>query len=1259
MSDRDDKSSWTRWRHRPSGPPPSHTGPGNVQINAPHPGATVNAVQGGVLNVFQWKPAYRIEDYPFQPQSVQPGRLRQQPSLLLRAGRQVVPFTGREGELAQLSAWRDDAEEPGLAVRLVHGPGGQGKTRLAARFAELSQAAGWRVWQAEANPAGAGVTAPVAVADPDRRNRDSGWGRGLVVVVDYAERWPLPALHELLQEPLLHHGGAVRVLVLARPAGGWWQSITSWIDKRLNAPADALKLAALAPQPGQRGELFAQARDHFASHLGLPAERAGRIEPPPGIEGDAAYAQVLTIHIAALAAVDAHRHGRQKPDNPAQASAYLLAREREHWTALHQRSPQPLASDPATMGRAVFVATLTRPLARAHGWQALRHAGLAESVQAANTVLDDHQYCYPPAQADTVLEPLYPDRLGEDFLALAMPGHTVTTAPSDDWARHAATRLLLATDHAYQDLENQHGTQRSRDNASDRKGLDDLDEGIVLPWTRAALTVLIETARRWPHVAGDQLYPLITTHPQLFLHAGGVALAALADLPDIDLAALGALEAHLPPDRHIDLDIGVAAVTARLTAHRLAITSDPAQRAALYLSLSWRLVNAGQHEPALAATQEAVALYGELARLNRTAHLPHLAMSLNTHAVRLAEVGRRDEAVPVSHEAVTLYQELVRLNRTAHLPNLAASLNNHAMRLAEVGRRDEAVPVSHEAVTLYQELVQLNRTAHLPNLTASLNNHAALLAEVGRRDEAVPVSHEAVTLRQELVRLNRAAHLPDLTASLNNHAALLAEVGRRDEAIPVSHEAVTLYEELVGLNRAAYLPDLARSLNNHANRLAEVGRRDEAVPVSHEAVALRQELVRLNRAAHLPDLAASLNNHAVRLAEVGRRDEAVSVSHEAVTFYEELVGLNRAAHLPHLAASLNNHAVRLAEVGRRDEAVPVSHEAVTFYEELVGLNRAAHLPDLTASLNNHAALLAEVGRRDEAIPVSHEAVTLYEELVGLNRAAYLPHLARSLNNHANRLAEVGQRDEAVSVSHEAVALRQELVRLNRAAHLPHLAASLNNHAALLAEVGRRDEAVPVSHEAVTLYEELVGLNRAAHLPHLAASLNNHAALLAEVGRRDEAVPVSHEAVTLRRELVRLNRTAYLPDLAASLNNHAVLLAEVGRRDEAVPVSREAVTLYEELVRLNRAAHLPSYTQSLAALGYVLVEGAQFREAVTPLVAALVRGQELPVYAQNSLGAVFDLLRQAYAGDAAGVAKEFRVLTGQSVPDWMKQPPAAE
>ncbi|MFF7231805.1 tetratricopeptide repeat protein [Streptomyces sioyaensis] len=926
----------------------SHTSPtseGGVRGNIFHgPTALLVGDHGAqhIQFVYLWKPAYRIEDIPDAPLPVSARMLARQPSQLLRAVHQIVPFTGRDHDLDKLVRWRDDPVEK-LAIRLVHGPGGQGKSRLAAHFADLSREAGWTVWQAAANEIGVD---PIASSPPHEAKT------GILLVVDYAERWPTPDLHRLLQEPLLRRTGIpVRILLLARPAGIWWDTLETWIGDKLDAPAEPHPLLPLADDPPARAALFRQARDRFAETLCLPSDQAVRIGPPMDLDVDEDYAQILTIHIAALAAVDACLHHDPAPTDPARASAYLLKRERAHWRGLCDRRTQPLSTTPEAMSRVVLTATLTRPLSRRHAQDALNRIGLTDSTAAANTLLDDHRYCYPPPPADTartvtVLEPLYPDRLGEDFLGLTTPvdpddagmSHPVPGAVTDDWAHHAVERLVL----------------------------DPSDTGTPAPWTRDALTTLIETARRWPHIATGQLYPLLKSHPELALQAGGNALAVLADLDTIDLTVLEAIERHLPIDRHTDLDLGIAAITSRLARHRLATNHDPAARARIHDVLALRLFYAGLRSEALTAGQDAVHTWRDLSRTN-AAHQSDLASALINLGVFLSKAGQRAEALIATEEAVGVYRRLAVDNPAAHKPDFAASLTNFGIWLSEAGRQVEALIATEEAVGVYRRLAVDNPAAHEPDLASSLSNLGIRLSELGRRAEALSVTEEAVSIRRRLAVDNPAAHEPDLASSLSNLGIRLSELGRRAEALSVTEEAVGIRRRLAERNASAHESDLATSLTNFGNLLSELGRWEEALIATEEVVGVYRRLAADNPAAHEADLATSLNNLGGDLSEAGRWEEALSLTEEALNIRRRLAADDRAAYEVDLATSLNNWAAVRCQA-RQDllGALQATGEALEIYSKLVEAATARFLPPLCNVLSLQAEVLTRLGYPREA-----------------------------------------------------------------------------------------------------------------------------------------------------------------------------------------------------------------------------------------------------------------------------------------------------
>lgn len=625
-----------------SGAPTGDDMPDGAQLNIARDRSTQYIVQHGNLYAGT-APNYQVDEFRTPRRDAPPSRL-------LAARYQVVDFIGREPELAELAAWRDDAGL-GPAVRLVHGPGGQGKTRLAAQFAQHSAEQGWTVAQAVHR---SHATAPSAVLDTARTTDSSG----LLLILDYAERWPLSDLLDLAQDPLLRTGAPTRVLLLSRPAGGWWDSLSYRLAERFDIATDRTALTALADTVAARAAVFTAARDRFATILDAPDP--GRI-PTPDRLGEDAFGLVLTLHMAALAAVDAHARGESPPSDPAALSAYLLNRERDHWQAMHENG-QRLRTPPQVMGRAVFTATLTRPQPYLDGVAALRQVGIPDPEQ----VLDDHRLCYPPADPATVCEPLYPDRLGEDFLALSTPGHARTTHEPDAWADTAVTRLL---------------TSAEADDGEQRRPA----------YTPQAVTVLIETARRWPHIAQCQLFPLLREQPGLALAAGGTALTRLTDVPDVDLGVLEAIEALLPPGRHVDLDLAVAAITARLTQHRLATTTDPAASAQLHATLGYRLAHAGRREEALTATTEATETYRRLADKNPATFEPDLARALWGFAwVRAAGQVELLEALEAARESVGIYGRLAERLPQAFIGDLRGALATLAQVLGHLGSHEEA-----------------------------------------------------------------------------------------------------------------------------------------------------------------------------------------------------------------------------------------------------------------------------------------------------------------------------------------------------------------------------------------------------------------------------------------------------------------------------------------------------------------------------------------------------------------------------------------
>jgi tetratricopeptide (TPR) repeat protein len=215
------------------------------------------------------------------------------------------------------------------------------------------------------------------------------------------------------------------------------------------------------------------------------------------------------------------------------------------------------------------------------------------------------------------------------------------------------------------------------------------------------------------------------------------------------------------------------------------------------------------------------------------------AQWLNTLAVLLGDLGRREDALAAIDEAVTTYRQLATTRPDAFLPDLAMALNNQSNQLSDLGRREEALAAIDEAVTIRRELAAARPDAFLPNLATALNNQSNRLSDLGRREEALAAIEEAVTTYRQLATTRPDAFLPNLATSLNNQSNRLSGLGRREEALAAIEEAVTIRSQLAIVLPTVFASGYASSLENQAAILSALGREADAQAVRDEATAIR------------------------------------------------------------------------------------------------------------------------------------------------------------------------------------------------------------------------------------------------------------------------------------------------------------------------------------------------------------------------------------------------------------------------------------
>ncbi|MCS7482832.1 tetratricopeptide repeat protein [Umezawaea endophytica] len=1000
-----------RWRNNAPRSAVGGTVHNSANGNLIGPVVQTGAVHGDV-HVTSAKRGYALRSFPGPEHSALPEPSRRQPSQLLLARNEVVDFIGRESDLRELDRWRRGAAR--IDALLLHAPGGFGKTRLAVKFAARSVAAGWTVAFAQ-HGSDPGFAACDGISPTG--------AEGLLVVVDYADRWPRSDLLALVEDVRLRHNGARRILLLARSPRRCWD-LLQYPLRKLGVSADARRLPELATDLASRREVFTAARNRFAEVFGVDAEGVR----PLGSLDHSAYGSVLTIHMAALVAVDASDRRRLPPTDPGALSEYLLHREIDHWAAM--RETRAITSGHEELARAAFIATLVGPVSHREGVAVLRGLGVAASDCEAGRILADHSACYPPADDQTVLEPVYPDRLGEDFLAYCLPtgtaGRDGATRMLDPWTVDVAARLI--------------------------------DEGVP---HGQLITVLTESGKRWPHV-GAHLRDLLLVDPGRAVTAGGAALMAVANAADIRV--LAAIEPLLP-DHHADLDPAAAALVRRLTDYRLVHTRSPEARARLLIGLGWRLGNAGAFDQALRTTEPAVRIYRELAADHPSAHEPGLALSLHHLGTHLAGIGRKQEALEASQEAVAIRKRLAEADPCAHEADLASSLNNLAADLSEVNLRELALATIEEAVDIHRRLAAHDPTAHEPTLAATLNNLGMHLAGVQRTAKALDVAEEAVRLYRNLAARDPHVFSPDLASALHNLGTHRAELGHLTAALDATEEAVLIRTRLAVSRRVVFEAELAASLHSLATTCAELGFGDRALSHVQNAIDHYERLHFTAPEIYAPKLAACLHNQGAHLSRAGKLDDAAAASRRAVAIRADIAEAALSRYEELLAEAMLRLGVRLPGPSLLDEK---PSPAVSSLQRSVNAIVRSMDPGNVQSTRNLEIRLARAARLTAVVTSASPVV---EGLLALGQrelARVECGLARTLSALSSRLVDIGKGSEALKTSEQAVSTCRRLVAVDPVLYRPDLISCLVNHGVRLAESGHRDHALKATEYAVSL-----------------------------------------------------------------------------------------------------------------------------------------------------------------------------------------------
>ncbi|MFF5715262.1 type VII secretion system-associated protein [Streptomyces sp. NPDC012756] len=796
-------------------------------------------------------------------------------------------------EEADLVEWAREGR--GTVARLVCAPSGQGKTTLARQVCARLRDLGWTAGVLDLERASAPHTASAEAMAGSLSRAARRWDRQLaavaalprlsgraLLVVDSAEvhRSRIEELLRTVTElPTAHEVPPVKLLLLARDTGEWWEELSvgshrhHWIERRVT------RLPSVTEGMGA-AELGALWRDATGGFL-QAAEQAGMsvaVSSAHGIGGGRPTTVPTTLHLYAAAllrvldAVEGRATSLHDREHPITG---LIENEQRYVAGVFAAAGVPVSHEHARLLLALVC--LHAPPDEPSALRTLRRVDTTASDGDLARMARELRVLYPDGDRSLWRAP-GPDRLADSVL------HTVAAGSRSDGEAEQVFRALCATDDWFEGRDCARVLIRALATADEEP------------------TTLAEVSRR----LGSVVRTLILEHPRGFAPAAldtapdrfeqqilaavaeGGRASGMSGLAFSELEALDLLVGSAPAGNS-RARISVAISGRLLRSERVAwLGTGPWQtsnRLARLAQYARDLRRTDDVQGASRAAEEAVALVRRMSESGEAAANGHIALRMSRASGDLAAAGRGDAALVVSTAAAESAWATLSSPDPLNTAQRAAVLSQHSQRLFDVGRTDAAVNCSGEALQLYHDAAESDPGRHDLELTAAMADYGMKLRVVGRPRQAAPHLAKALAAyRRHLAVDDRPGIRYGLGRVLRSYGAVLRDLGRADQAIPHVEEAVNVQRGLAALDPDAVL-DLAAALGQLGATLAETGSVEAARRDLEEAVGTLRSLHGEPQATG--ELASALANLGALHGEFGDAAHAVSLLEEALALKED------------------------------------------------------------------------------------------------------------------------------------------------------------------------------------------------------------------------------------------------------------------------------------------------------------------------------------------------------------------------------------
>lgn len=700
------------------------------------------------------------------------------PSALLRAETAAIKFMGRDEELARLSAWLE--LDSRFLTRLVIGPGGIGKTRLALELCLQAKKAGWYTTF---------VDFDAAITDYKINGSIPA-----LFVLDYAETRPsdISRLIALLSTSSI---ARTRLLLLARSDGDWWTELQLKSPEMESILTSSLpmKLGPLENMASTAHEFYKSALSTFSKYLGTPESKRARWSH---ITVDASPLELQTI--ALLDVLDVSEV--VAPNSKQSPYERLLNHERRYLkNAILADGIEGI--DTVDLDRILAIMTLFGAESDAEALENIERVGFTfESITAKKLVrLLKRLY----SRHGSYFSSLSPDILAEELVSqvVAGSGHysELTGFPVDT--------LLGANSLQLERALTVLGRAAHHDHV--RIALVNMLSGLPNGVAEAALCVATRLRSSEPLVCAFRIG--LTSKKQ----SRERLISLLNKIPDESVALA-------------DVAADICKELVQMDDFKADESPKRFEAARFLIDASNRFSDVGRLSEAIETVRRGIEIQKSIQQ-NESVRL-ELGAMLSNLSNRLWEAGSIDSALEPAKEAIVLFKgisgEIAREPR--YRKYYAAATSNLAFRLADLGQFELGLRSARQAVAKFNALKEIRERFVESGTASALNNLVCLLNATGDFCEAIEVANECIDRRRRQVHEERDRFLPFFARALDNAAISHLGCGDKDGALELSQEGFELFL-ILSDNKPVFIRDLRTSGLNLAAIYAVCGCDEQAV----------------------------------------------------------------------------------------------------------------------------------------------------------------------------------------------------------------------------------------------------------------------------------------------------------------------------------------------------------------------------------------------------------------------------------------------